>query len=497
MITLWFGLQAAAFVVLVAGWASLRVAPASAVGPIRCLLLALPLAVVGALWPTSAPNYTPAAQVYAPAMAGGTPLIGVGVAEGAEVPVPAPVVPALLLLVGVVPAVWSALGLRTLLRDAEPLHRIRGVEVWIAPRATAPFAVWLLRPVIVLDPDTAFDAALALVAFRHEAQHHRHRDPLVAWLLWAVGFAAPAALLLRSPMARAEEIAVDQALLSRGEPALAYARALATVAGRPHGRLHWSPLAAGMAAFLPRRISMLFSPPRPRPLQTAAIVLLALGVAPVAGWAGSGVIVDRAPDPARTAAAADRLALDGFPGARCAAVREALTHLVATRNGRAWAMAAGDRATEELPWVEAQLALAGLPRELAAVPFVESGWRNRAESELPDSVPVSSRGAGYWMFIAPTARAWGLVVDGGRDDRNDKALETGAALRLLSADYDRFGSWPLALAAYNQGEQAVEVAIRDGGTRDALALANAKLLNGYVAQVYAAALLLTDPALLQ
>lgn len=124
------------------------------------------------------------------------------------------------------------------------------------------------------------------------------------------------------------------------------------------------------------------------------------------------------------------------------------------------------------------------------MPFVESGYRNRAESELPASVPQSSRGAGYWMFIAPTARAWGLTVDATLDERLDLQKETAAAIGLLSSDHARYGDWGLALAAYNQGERAVDRAIREGGSRDAFELAEAGLLNDYVAQVYAAAILM-------
>ncbi len=43
----------------------------------------------------------------------------------------------------------------------------------------------------------------------------------------------------------------------------------------------------------------------------------------------------------------------------------------------------------------------------------------------------------------------------------------------------------------------MDIAIAAGGTRDALALADAGHLNDYVAQVLAAAMLLDDPSLLR
>lgn len=148
-------------------------------------------------------------------------------------------------------------------------------------------------------------------------------------------------------------------------------------------------------------------------------------------------------------------------------------------------------------YVEAELRAAGLPLALAAVPFVESGYRNREASSLPASVPPGQRGAGYWEFIGSTARAYGLEVSASRDERLDLGRETAAALALLRRNRERYGDWALSLAAYNQGERAVDMAMAAGGSRDALVLAEAGHLNDYVAQVLAAAMLLDDPSLLR
>lgn len=138
-----------------------------------------------------------------------------------------------------------------------------------------------------------------------------------------------------------------------------------------------------------------------------------------------------------------------------------------------------DRVNQLRPTIEPILRSEGVPVELSAVVLVESGG-------LPTA--LSPKGArGVWQFMPDTARRYGLVVDGERDDRTDVIKSTHAAARYLRDLHAKFEDWPLALAAYNAGELAVANAMSRGRSRDFRSLSDSARLpaetRGYVPAV--------------
>lgn len=99
----------------------------------------------------------------------------------------------------------------------------------------------------------------------------------------------------------------------------------------------------------------------------------------------------------------------------------------------------------------------GLPRELAALPHVESSFNPYAYSKVG--------AAGMWQFMRSTGRRF-LRIDAVVDERLDPYRSTEAAARFLEQNYLVLGSWPLALTAYNHGPGGMRRAKEQLGTSD-------------------------------
>ena len=119
---------------------------------------------------------------------------------------------------------------------------------------------------------------------------------------------------------------------------------------------------------------------------------------------------------------------------------------------RTWAKKAGRFA----PAIRAELARAGLPLDLVWLSLLESGHNPTIAS------PVGA--AGLWQFMPDAARSYGLTVDRWVDERLDPERSTQAAIRYLSDLYRRFGSWDLAMAAYNMGYGGLSRSVRKFNT---------------------------------
>jgi Transglycosylase SLT domain len=130
--------------------------------------------------------------------------------------------------------------------------------------------------------------------------------------------------------------------------------------------------------------------------------------------------------------------------------------------------AAVSRLQRYRPTVEHILEQEGIPKGLVAVVLIESG------AQLLAASPKQARG--LWQFIPATARQYGLTVTSAKDERVHVEQSTKAAARYLHDLYKRFGDWPLALAAYNAGAEAVQRALQRGHASTFSQISAARLL---------------------
>jgi membrane-bound lytic murein transglycosylase D len=130
-----------------------------------------------------------------------------------------------------------------------------------------------------------------------------------------------------------------------------------------------------------------------------------------------------------------------------------------------------------------------VPEEIVFLPLIESGFNPYAYSP--------ARAAGYWQFIASTAKRYGLQINWWRDERRDPEKSTVAAANYLKDLYEMFGSWNLAMAAYNAGEGKIMRALNKSNTDDYWSLLKTQYIKNetknYVPRFIAASMIANSP----
>lgn len=131
----------------------------------------------------------------------------------------------------------------------------------------------------------------------------------------------------------------------------------------------------------------------------------------------------------------------------------------------------------------------GMPTEIALLPMIESAYNPQAYS--------TSRASGIWQFIPSTGKHFGLKQNWWFDNRRNITFATDAALTYLQKLHGMFGSWDLALAAYNAGEGTISRAIernrKAGLSTDYESLNIPPETKNYVPKLQAVKNLMTNP----
>lgn len=159
-----------------------------------------------------------------------------------------------------------------------------------------------------------------------------------------------------------------------------------------------------------------------------------------------------------TTAAAETLFLGDLPVRWHPLVRRYVDFFKSDKRGRGmfatWFKRSG-RYREALTRV---LRMRGLPEDLQWLAMIESGLDPLAKS------PAGARG--LWQFMRETGRLYGLRQDRWTDERMNVEASTEAAADMLADLHQRFGSWDLAMAAYNMGYAGLSSVVRRYNTND-------------------------------
>ncbi len=142
------------------------------------------------------------------------------------------------------------------------------------------------------------------------------------------------------------------------------------------------------------------------------------------------------------------------------------------------------RSGRYMPYVEKMLEKNNMPDDLKYVAIVESA--------LLPHIGSSKWAIGYWQFIKSTGLKYGLRIDKNIDERRNIYTSTNAAIKYFKKLYGDFGSWTLAAAAYNMGEQGLKRRIAEQKTNDYYHLYLPLETQRYIFKILAVKLIFSD-----
>jgi membrane-bound lytic murein transglycosylase D len=143
------------------------------------------------------------------------------------------------------------------------------------------------------------------------------------------------------------------------------------------------------------------------------------------------------------------------------------------------------RAGRYFPLIEKKLAQKNMPDDLK--------YLSIAESSLLSNTKSTKGAVGPWQFMTGTAEQNGLTTDKSIDERRDIEESTEAALNYLNRLKEMFGTWSLAMAAYNCGENRIKKEIKDQQENDFYKLKLPNETERYIFRIAAVKMIMENP----
>lgn len=116
-----------------------------------------------------------------------------------------------------------------------------------------------------------------------------------------------------------------------------------------------------------------------------------------------------------------------------------------------------------------------------------------AESDLSNAIsPVGA--TGFWQIMEGTAKEYGMTVNSEVDDRYNLEKSTLFACRYFKKAYERYGSWTMAAASYNNGISGLDEQVNIQKETDYYDLLLNEETARYIFRIVSLKLIMADPA---
>jgi len=142
------------------------------------------------------------------------------------------------------------------------------------------------------------------------------------------------------------------------------------------------------------------------------------------------------------------------------------------------------RVNKYFPIIEPILKANNIPNDFKYLAVIESGLEN---------VVSPSNAAGFWQILPSTGREYGLEVNKSIDERYNLEKSTQVACEYLNQAYQKFGSWTMAAASYNKGQNGISRVIEKQRTNNYYNLHLNSETSRYVLRIIAVKEILENP----
>ena len=142
------------------------------------------------------------------------------------------------------------------------------------------------------------------------------------------------------------------------------------------------------------------------------------------------------------------------------------------------------RAKRFFPAIEKALAENGIPEDMKYLCVAESGLAQ---------VTSRSGAKGFWQFMPPTAKEYGMKINAEIDERMNVEKSTEAACNYLKTAHQKFNDWFLAAAGYNRGMGGIQRDLTEQGVDSYFDLQMPEETNRYVFRIIALKIVMENP----